>query len=71
MSQSALAALGLVGIEASERCLLSDRGFSSPIPEDKHLVFDFNLRSDAFVREVISDRGMTIGPNGWSRIMVR
>lgn len=34
----------------SEFCLLSDRGFSHPIPEDDHLVFDFNLGAHAFVR---------------------
>jgi hypothetical protein len=34
----------------TERCLLCDRGSSSPIPQEHGLVLDFNLRGDAFVR---------------------
>lgn len=31
-------------------CMLSDRGFCNPLPQDDHLVFDFNLDSKAFIR---------------------
>lgn len=59
-----------------QRCLLSDRGFSSPIEEGEHMAFDFNLCANAFVRFVFLDykavsggevpesirRGLTKGP---------
>ncbi|MDF3837316.1 hypothetical protein P3W85_30860 [Cupriavidus basilensis] len=35
---------------SSARCLLSDRGITSPIPQDTHLVFDFNLSAHSFIR---------------------
>lgn len=31
-------------------CLLSDRGYSIPLPEKDHMAFDFNLCSNAFIR---------------------
>ena len=31
-------------------CLLSDRGFSIPIPDSKHMCFNFNLTSNSFIR---------------------
>jgi hypothetical protein len=34
----------------AERCLLSDRSLTSPVPQDQHLVFDFNLSAQAFIR---------------------
>lgn len=34
----------------TERCLLCDRGTSTPLPEEHGLVLDFNLRCDAFIR---------------------
>jgi hypothetical protein len=34
----------------TERCLLSDRGVSNPIPAEHGLVLDFNLRDNAFIR---------------------
>lgn len=33
-----------------ERCLLSDRGTSSPIEQQPHTVFDFNLTAHSFIR---------------------
>ncbi len=36
-------------------CLLSDRGFSNPLPQDDHLVFDFNLYSKGFIRYVFGN----------------
>jgi DNA-binding transcriptional MerR regulator len=34
----------------TERCLLCDRGTSTPLPQEQGSVFDFNLRGDAFIR---------------------
>jgi len=36
-------------------CLLSDRGYSIPLPEQDHMAFDFNLCSNAFIRYVFSN----------------
>lgn len=36
-------------------CLLSDRGYSIPLPEQDHMAFDFNLCSRAFIRYVFSN----------------
>lgn len=36
-------------------CLLSDRGFSTPLPENDHLSFDFNLTSKSFIRYIFTD----------------
>lgn len=36
-------------------CLLSDRGYCTPLPEQDHLAFDFNLCSNAFIRYVFSN----------------
>jgi hypothetical protein len=35
--------------------MLSDRGFSSPLPEDGPLAFDFNLNSKAFIRYIFGN----------------
>jgi hypothetical protein len=35
--------------DADKRCLLSDRGFASPLPDEPHLSFNFNLCSTAFI----------------------
>jgi hypothetical protein len=40
---------------SDKRCLLSDRGYSIPIPEGKHLAFSFNLCSNAFITYVFVD----------------
>lgn len=37
---------------STERCLLSDRGWTVPIPEGVNLGFDFNLSAHAFIRYV-------------------
>ena len=34
----------------SETCLLSDRGYSVPLPEEDHMAFDFNLCANTFIR---------------------
>lgn len=39
----------------SERCLLSDRGFSQPIEDGPHMAFSFNLCSSAFVDYIFAD----------------
>lgn len=36
-------------------CLLSDRGYSIPLPEDQHMAWDFNLNSHGFIRYVFGD----------------
>ena len=36
-------------------CLLSDRGYSIPIPGEDHMAFDFNLCSNAFIRYVFGE----------------
>lgn len=36
-------------------CLLSDRGFSTPLPEKDYLSFDFNLSSKSFIRYIFAD----------------
>lgn len=36
-------------------CLLSDRGYSIPLPENDHMAFDFNLCSNAFIRYVFGN----------------
>jgi hypothetical protein len=38
-----------------ERCLLSDRGFSQPIPDGPHMAFSFNLCATAFVNYIFAD----------------
>jgi hypothetical protein len=45
----------------SERCLLSDRGWTVPVPEDQHLVFDFNLSAQAFIRYAFLDYDTVLG----------
>ncbi len=39
----------------SDRCLLSDRGYSQPLPGSKHLAFSFNLCSTAFINYIFAD----------------
>lgn len=36
-------------------CLLSDRGYSQPLPDGPHVAFDFNLTSNAFIRYAFLD----------------
>jgi len=38
-----------------KRCLLSDRGYSIPLPGADHLAFSFNLCSNAFITYVFAD----------------
>lgn len=44
-----------------ERCLLSDRGWTVPVPEKPHLVFDFNLTAQAFIRYAFLDYKAVLG----------
>jgi hypothetical protein len=37
------------GEHADKRCLLSDRGYAVPLPQEPHLSFSFNLSSTAFI----------------------
>jgi len=45
----------------TQRCLLSDRGWTVPVPEDRHLVFDFNLSAQAFIRYAFLDYEAALG----------
>ncbi|QFI37943.1 hypothetical protein FR932_08815 [Moritella marina ATCC 15381] len=36
-------------------CLLSDRGYSIPLPDKEHMVWDFNLYSKGFIRYAFGD----------------
>jgi hypothetical protein len=42
------------GEHADKRCLLSDRGYSTPLPQDQHLSFNFNLCSTAFIAYIFA-----------------
>jgi hypothetical protein len=44
-----------VNAYTTERCLLSDRGVTSPIEQNPHTVFDFNLAARAFIRYAFLD----------------
>ncbi|MES2205497.1 MAG: hypothetical protein V4525_01725 [Pseudomonadota bacterium] len=44
-------------------CLLSDRGFSTPIEEKDHMAFSFNLKSNAFITYIFSDINKLASPN--------
>ncbi len=46
---------------SAERCLLSDRGITSPVPQDLHLVLDFNLTAHAFIRYAFLDYEKALG----------
>lgn len=40
--------------DADKRCLLSDRGYSTPLGQEQHLSFSFNLCSNAFITYVFA-----------------
>ncbi|MBP1682055.1 MAG: hypothetical protein H6Q35_2394 [Proteobacteria bacterium] len=40
-------------------CLLSDRGYSFPFPENEHQAWDFNLYSHGFIRYAFIDEALT------------
>jgi hypothetical protein len=42
------------GEHADKRCLLSDRSYSMPLPQDQHLSFNFNLCSTAFITYIFA-----------------
>jgi hypothetical protein len=44
-----------VGEHVGKTCLISDRGYSIPIPEDQALSFSFNLCSNAFINYTFAD----------------
>ena len=46
---------------SAHRCLLSDRGWTVPIPEGNNLAFDFNLSARAFIRYVFLDYDAVLG----------
>ena len=50
-------------------CLLSDRGFSTPIESDEYLSFDFNLCSNVFLRYTFADIYTVAPKNASSKII--
>ena len=36
-------------------CVVSDRGYTTPLPDGKHMGFDFNLNSTSFIRYMFGD----------------
>lgn len=44
-------------------CLLSDRGYSIPLPEGEHMAWDFNLYSNGFIRYIFGDINSLIPEN--------
>jgi hypothetical protein len=43
------------GEHADKRCLLSDRGYATPLPQESHLSFSFNLSATAFIVYLFAD----------------
>lgn len=50
-------------------CLLSDRGFSTPLPEGGHMAWDFNLCSHAFIRYMFGEIDL-LAPENVTKEMV-
>jgi hypothetical protein len=50
-----------IHVYQTERCLVSDRGVTSPIPQEAHLVLDFNLCAHAFIRYAFLDYHAVLG----------
>ena len=50
-------------------CLLSDRGYSIPVPETDHMAFDFNLNSNTFIRYFFGDINK-LAPSGYNKVHV-
>lgn len=44
-------------------CLLSDRGYSIPLPENKYMAWDFNLYSNGFIRYIFGNIDLFIPQN--------
>jgi hypothetical protein len=47
-----------------DRCLLSDRGFSQPLPDGAHMAFSFNLCATAFIHYIFADPGTLLQGRG-------
>ena len=50
-------------------CLLSDRGYSVPSPEDKHMVWDFNLDTHGFIRYFFGDMDLLAPENATKKLI--
>lgn len=59
----------IVSTYSDKTCLLSDRGYSLPLADDKSLAFDFNLCSKGFIRYGFADRNSLI-PDGIKKELV-
>jgi hypothetical protein len=44
-------------------CVVSDQGYTIPVSDEKHVAFDFNLSSNAFIRYMFGDLE-SLTPNG-------
>lgn len=44
-------------------CLLSDRGYSIPLPESNHMAWDFNLYSHGFIRYIFGNLDLLAPPS--------
>ncbi|MGJ4963344.1 hypothetical protein ACQR2C_14270 [Bradyrhizobium sp. HKCCYLRH3061] len=55
----------------TERCLLSDRGFSQPIEDGPHMAFSFNLCSTAFIDYIFADPATLVEGKGSPEFIAR
>ncbi len=52
-------------------CLLSDRGYSIPLPDNDHMVWDFNLYSKGFIRYAFGSVDKLAPQNAPQELMCR
>lgn len=55
MEDRATQVAAFISVYDEDRCLLSDRGFSQPIPDGAHMAMSFNLCSNAFIDYIFAD----------------
>lgn len=55
----------------NKTCLLSDRGYSIPLPEDDHMAWDFNLYSHGFIRYVFVNLDVLAPENIFKELLER
>jgi hypothetical protein len=59
----------LIYLYDDKSCLLSDRGVSTPLPENEHMAWDFNLYSHGFIRYVFGDLDLLAPKNAPSELL--
>ena len=52
-------------------CLLSDRGYSIPLPDEDHIVWDFNLYSKGFIRYAFGNLDKLAPPNAPKELITK